>query len=79
MREVREWARALPRGCDVLDAGCGPGVPITVVLVEEGLNVSGVDGSAALWRRFGRTCRGCRWCVRMSRLQSSLVGDLMLW
>ena len=34
---VRKWARTLPGGASVLDLGCGPGFPITEVLVTEGL------------------------------------------
>jgi hypothetical protein len=36
---VRKWARKLPIGSCVFDLGCGPGFPITAVLVEEGLRV----------------------------------------
>ena len=42
---VREWAKTLPHGSSVIDLGCGPGVPITVVLVEQGLQVFGVDAA----------------------------------
>jgi len=40
---VRRWAQALPHGASVIDLGCGPGFPITEVLVAEGLNVFAVD------------------------------------
>ena len=53
---VRAWARRLDRGATVLDVGCGPGFPMTSVLIDEGLAVWGVDGSpsfvAAFERRF---------------------------
>jgi len=39
VQEVRNWARTLPRGSGVLDLGCGPGIPITSVLVDENLDV----------------------------------------
>jgi SAM-dependent methyltransferase len=42
VKEVRSWARTLPPGSSIIDLGSGPGFPITAVLVEEGLNVSGV-------------------------------------
>jgi SAM-dependent methyltransferase len=45
VKEVRNWARTLPHGSSVIDLGCGPGFPITVVLVEEGLQVFGVDAA----------------------------------
>lgn len=44
---VRAWSRALPRGAAVLDLGCGSGVPISVMLVQEGFGVHGVDASVA--------------------------------
>jgi 2-polyprenyl-3-methyl-5-hydroxy-6-metoxy-1,4-benzoquinol methylase len=49
---VREWARTLPRGASVLDIGCGSGIPISNVLVQEGLAISGVDASAAMITAF---------------------------
>jgi 2-polyprenyl-3-methyl-5-hydroxy-6-metoxy-1,4-benzoquinol methylase len=54
VRAVRDWARTLPRGAAVIDLGCGPGVPITEVLVEEGLNVYGVDAAPAMVEAFRR-------------------------
>ena len=52
VKEVRKWARTLPRGSSVIDVGCGPGFPITVVLVEEALEVFGVDAAPALVAAF---------------------------
>lgn len=49
---VREWASALPSGGTVLDLGCGPGVPISVALMEEGLQVYGIDASPAMVEAF---------------------------
>jgi SAM-dependent methyltransferase len=54
VREVRKWAKTLPRGSSVIDLGCGPGFPITVVLVEEGLQVFGVDAAPAFVAAFQR-------------------------
>ncbi|HLO14293.1 MAG TPA: class I SAM-dependent methyltransferase [Anaerolineales bacterium] len=51
-REVRNWARTLPRGAAVIDLGCGSGLPITKVLVSEGLNVYGIDASPSLVKAF---------------------------
>lgn len=56
--EVRAWARALPSGATVLDLGCGPGVPITRVLVDEGLTVYGIDGAPTLVAAFRRHLPG---------------------
>ena len=52
VREVREWARSLPAHVTVLDLGCGPGLPLTKVLVEERLTVYGVDASPTLVAAF---------------------------
>jgi SAM-dependent methyltransferase len=51
-RQVRDWARTLPQGATVIDLGCGTGFPITKVLVDEGLNVYGVDASPSLVAAF---------------------------
>lgn len=51
---VQDWANALPRGAAVLDLGCGPGVPITEVLVGAGLGVYGIDAAPSLVREFRR-------------------------
>ena len=60
---VRAWARQLAPGATVLELGCGPGVPITAVLVEAGLAVHAVDASptfvAAFKRRFPDTPIAC--------------------
>jgi 2-polyprenyl-3-methyl-5-hydroxy-6-metoxy-1,4-benzoquinol methylase len=49
---VRDWARTLPPGATVIDVGCGSGLPITKVLVKEGLNVYAIDASPSLVRAF---------------------------
>lgn len=45
---VRAWARLLPARAAVLELGCGSGMPISKVLIEEGLAVYGVDASASM-------------------------------
>ena len=54
VKEVRSWAKKLPTGSSVIDLGCGPGFPITAVLVEEGLEVCGVDAAPSLVAAFQR-------------------------
>ena len=49
---VRAWAQALPAGASVLDLGCGTGLPITKVLVDEGLDVYGIDASPTMIASF---------------------------
>lgn len=52
--EVREWARSLPAGATVIDLGCGPGLPITDVLVAEGLRVFALDAAPSFVQAFRR-------------------------
>lgn len=49
---VRAWARRLAPGASVLDLGCGSGIPIAEVLIEQGLAVYGVDASPSLVSAF---------------------------
>jgi SAM-dependent methyltransferase len=58
VKEVREWAKTLPGGSSVIDLGCGPGFPITVVLVEEALQVFGVDAAPSFVSAFQRNLPG---------------------
>ncbi len=58
VKEVRKWAKTLPRGSRVIDVGCGPGFPLTVVLVEEGLQVFGVDAAPSFVAAFQRNLPG---------------------
>jgi SAM-dependent methyltransferase len=58
VNEVRKWAKTLPPGSSVIDLACGPGFPITVVLVEEGLRVFGVDGAPSFVAAFQRNLPG---------------------
>jgi SAM-dependent methyltransferase len=51
---VREWARTLPSGAAVIDLGCGPGFPITEVLVAEGLDVFAIDAAPSFVQAFRR-------------------------
>jgi SAM-dependent methyltransferase len=51
---VRAWAQALPRGAAVIDIGCGPGFPITELLVAEGLSVFAVDAAPSFVEAFRR-------------------------
>jgi len=51
---VRQWAQELPHEAAVIDLGCGPGFPITEVLVAEGLNVFAVDAAPSFVEAFRR-------------------------
>ena len=56
--EVRAWARELPRGAAVLDLGCGPGIPLTQLLVVEGLSVHAIDAAPSFVEAFRRNLPG---------------------
>jgi len=58
VKEVRDWARSLAPGSAVIDVGCGPGFPITSVLVEERLNVFAIDASPTFVAAFQRNLPG---------------------
>ena len=45
---LTEFSSLLPPGGDVLDVGCGAGVPVTRFLVDAGFNVTGVDVSSCM-------------------------------
>ncbi|KAJ7660889.1 S-adenosyl-L-methionine-dependent methyltransferase [Mycena polygramma] len=47
MAYIADLVKKLPAGANVLELGCGAGVPATQVLIEHGLNVTGNDISAA--------------------------------
>jgi SAM-dependent methyltransferase len=49
---VREWCSRLPKGCAVLELGCGCGAPISQVLVDEGFNLHAVDASPKMIAAF---------------------------
>ena len=51
-KAVRDWARTLPSGATVIDLGCGSGLPITRVLVEEELKVYAIDAAESLVAAF---------------------------
>jgi len=52
VRTVRAWAETVRPGGAVLDLGCGPGDPMTRVLVDAGLAVYGVDASPRMVAEF---------------------------
>lgn len=49
---VRKWAQGLPPGAVVLDLGCGTGIPVSKVLIDEGITVYGIDASPSLVNAF---------------------------
>lgn len=55
---VRRWARSMGPGSTVLDLGCGTGLPVTRVLIEEGLSPFAIDASPAMVSAFRTNCPG---------------------
>jgi len=49
---VRGWAKTMPPGAVVLDLGCGTGIPVSKVLIDEGMTVYGIDASPTLAKAF---------------------------
>ncbi|KAK7063394.1 S-adenosyl-L-methionine-dependent methyltransferase [Favolaschia claudopus] len=47
MGYIEDLVKKLPRGAEVLELGCGAGVPATQLLISHGLSVTGNDISAA--------------------------------
>jgi SAM-dependent methyltransferase len=82
VKEVRRWAKTLPPNCSVIDLGCGPGFPITTVLVEEGLDVYGVDAAPSFVATFQRNLPGtpiiCE-AVQESRLFDRTFDAVLAW
>ena len=82
VKSVRAWARTLPHGAAIIDLGCGPGFPITDVLVTEGLNVYAVDASPSFVEAFRRNLPGipvaCE-AVQNSRLFDRQFDGVLAW
>lgn len=49
---VRKWVKTLTLNSTVLDLGCGTGIPISKILIEEGMIVYGVDASPTMVKVF---------------------------
>jgi 2-polyprenyl-3-methyl-5-hydroxy-6-metoxy-1,4-benzoquinol methylase len=49
---VRAWVQKLPKNSAFLDLGCGTGIPISKVLMDEGMTVYGVDASPSMVKAF---------------------------
>lgn len=49
---VSAWARTLNKGAVVLDIGCGNGIPVTKILLDEGLAVYALDASPTMIKAF---------------------------
>src|SRR5689334_20887724 len=74
VKAVREWARSFPPGAAVIDLGCGPGFPITDVLVMEGLNAYAIDASPSFVEAFRRTFQAYPSPAKLSRTPHFSIG-----
>jgi 2-polyprenyl-3-methyl-5-hydroxy-6-metoxy-1,4-benzoquinol methylase len=66
---VRKWSKTLPPASSILDLGCGHGVPISQVLINDGFDVYAVDASAKLITAFAN---GSPKLIRNARLWRTL-------
>ena len=46
------WAQGLPRGCELLDLGCGSGLPIGKALSDRGFLLFGIDSAPTLLQAY---------------------------
>ncbi|MGB5834711.1 MAG: class I SAM-dependent methyltransferase [Thiohalocapsa sp.] len=49
---VDAWARSLGSGAEIIELGCGGGVPVTKTLFNAGLKIRAIDASPTLIREF---------------------------
>lgn len=49
---IRHWATLLPAQAEVLDLGCGAGVPVASTLAAAGFRLYGIDASAQLLQTY---------------------------
>ncbi len=49
---ARAWARTFNKGSVILDLGCGTGIPVTKILLEEGLKAYAIDASPKMVEDF---------------------------
>src|SRR5215467_12783749 len=49
---VRAWAKTIPAGSVILDLGCGTGLPVSKIFIDEGMTVYGIDASPTMVKMF---------------------------
>jgi cyclopropane fatty-acyl-phospholipid synthase-like methyltransferase len=52
VRTADRWARSLKPNSNVLEIGCGGGIPVTKTLVDVGLNLWAIDSSPTMVKTF---------------------------
>lgn len=82
VESVRGWAQKLPKGAEILDLGCGNGIPLAEALIDEGFSVYGVDASPSMTeafrKRFPNTAVACE-SVQQSRFFDRLFDGIVCW
>jgi len=51
---VSNWAKTIPANSVVLDLGCGTGLPISKIFIDEGMTVYGIDASPTMTKMFSQ-------------------------
>lgn len=72
----------LPKKSHILDVGCGSGFPIAAYLIEQGFDVTGIDGSQELLNIAKSKCpkmRGLYGDVRTISLNETFDGIIEWW
>ena len=65
------FTRELPKGAEVLDLGCGDGIPVTEFLTKKNFLVTGIDISEVQIQRAKRNCPRASFLVKdMSSLEN---------
>jgi 2-polyprenyl-3-methyl-5-hydroxy-6-metoxy-1,4-benzoquinol methylase len=82
LQTVRMWAQSFVPGAELLDLGCGHGVPLSMVLINDGFAVYGIDASptmvAAFRQRFPRVPVACE-PVEESRFFDRSFDGVLAW
>jgi len=55
---ARAWAKTFNKGAEILDIGCGTGIPVTNILLEAGLRAYAVDASPKMVADFRQNFPG---------------------
>jgi len=58
IKDISTFAASLPLGSNVLDLGCGDGIPISRFLLEGGFNLYGIDSSPKMIKMFKKNLPG---------------------
>jgi SAM-dependent methyltransferase len=75
-RAFKTFCEYLTPGAQVLDVGCGPGLPITKLLVDQGFDVTGLDFAERMIAIARKNVSGARFvCTSITDIQYSSYFD----